>query len=384
MNIGDTISKIKYEKALKDVFLGMSDPLSSKGMKKLATLVPAATAGMGLVNLNNQKKQVNQDKVELSSAISEEEMSEMYAKNGYKKTKRGNVYKIPSPKQFFSIVSSFGLINYGGYILTKMLAPMNKEKQKDFQNFIGAGNNKEIAKENFDKMYMLFNMLYSDGSLNTINNVLKNNPDNSQVLYNFVKKPPYTFVFDAIQNFKGSLYSSINNKMRDDKYFLEDFYTQECVRKNIRDISAYIDEQVIEKPITLYRGEIVNGLFKNVKLEDGSDFNLTELMKKGNVNDVREFILDHEVTTKQPSFMSTSMDKNYAKLFVKEKCIPGERLQGLFEITTAPNTKGAFLEYASKMNESEVLLQKDSVLKLKDINFNEKENLWEIKAEVSN
>lgn len=384
MNIGDTISKIKYEKALKDAFLGMSDPLSSKGMKKLATLVPAATAGMGLVNLNNQKKQVNQDKVELSSAISEEEMSEMYAKNGYKKTKRGNVYKIPSPKQFFSIVSSFGLINYGGYILTKMLAPMNKEKQKDFQNFIGAGNNKEIAKENFDKMYMLFNMLYSDGSLNTINKVLKNNPDNSQVLHNFVKKPPYTFVFDAIQNYKGSLYSSINNKMRDDKYFLEDFYTQECVRRNIRDISAYIDEQVIEKPITLYRGEIVNGLFKNVKLEDGSDFNLTELMKKGNVNAVREFILDHEVTTKQPSFMSTSMDKYCAKLFVKEKYIPGERLQGLFEITTAPNTKGAFLEYASKMNESEVLLQKDSVLKLKDINFNEKENLWEIKAEVSN
>ena len=93
--------------------------------------------------------------------------------------------------------------------------------------------------------------------------------------------------------------------------------------------------------------------------------------------------MNNEIVAKQPSFMSTTMDKKVAYEYYVE---PQKGANVLFELTTKPNTKGVFVEQLTKRNnlsfEREVLLQRNSELKLKDVNF--KNGFWTVSAEVSN
>ena len=85
--------------------------------------------------------------------------------------------------------------------------------------------------------------------------------------------------------------------------------------------------------------------------------------------------------------MSTTMDKNIALDFASHKPSDTKKTpKMLWILDTKSNTKGAYLDPLNLEGkcsfEKEILLQKDTDIKIKDMAF--KDGIWLVKGEVSN
>ena len=105
------------------------------------------------------------------------------------------------------------------------------------------------------------------------------------------------------------------------------------------------------------------------------------------INKIREFVLDNSLEAHEKGFMSTTMDKNIALDFASPKPSDVKKTpKMLWILDTKPNTKGAYLDPLNLEGkcsfEKEILLQKDTDIKIKDMAF--KDGIWLVKGEVSN
>jgi hypothetical protein len=345
-----------------------------KRIDNYKTKIPFTTAYI----LSNLAKQNNK--------ISDNELAQMFLSHNYKQNKKGEFKKKFSLKDFIADIKfcgSFWLDEWADIMIEKF-KKVTKQKQANFKDFLEIKNNKQIAQTNFEKMYQLFTMLnMSVSDFSSIKNMIKGNENLVQVYQNFVKNPPNLKEYGALKDYKRNTYIQINNSLRkNDKTGLP---IKGDIKTYIKVISNYINTQVIKNPIKLYRIDNIEDCLQTVKMEDGSTINLGEMMvnaskaknQQEEILKIKEFILDHKLTAKQPAFMSTSSSLDFVRRMIKDN-----ENYSQFEFTTKPNTKGCFEDVLSCLYENEVLLQKGSVIEIKDIDFKGKN--WKIKAEVSN
>ena len=153
-------------------------------------------------------------------------------------------------------------------------------------------------------------------------------------------------------------------------------------------MTKYIDTQTIKEPIKVFRTDTFH-ILSNVKTKNGTNINLAQIMQdaEGNpklVNEVREFVADNEISTKQAAFLSTSLNNNIADFFGFNN---RDKNNIIWEMTVESGSKGVYLEAFNANNvlsrENEFLLQRGANIKISDVVFDDKNGIWKIKANVS-
>lgn len=259
-----------------------------------------------------------------------------------------------------------------------------KEDINEFKKFLNAdtklGNH--ILKNYFPEAVNVFSVL----KYNNKTQVYKDKNLYSAVM-NLIMSSPKEDEHLSILKYKGKTYD-LGVASDSQKYLRENYKDKSIspsaeVKTFIDNVASFLDKQVLPEKMELYRGERY-GVFENVKIGDKS-INLGEMMQSAaqskdynEIEKVKEFVLNNEITVTQPAFMSTSANKDTAL----------ERKNGIFWIfETEPNTKGAYLEGLNTSFytfQDEVLLQKNSKIKLMSCDYNSDENIWCIRAKVSN
>ncbi|MBR1753223.1 hypothetical protein IJ732_00150 [bacterium] len=318
--------------------------------------------------------------------ISTEEFENLLTENNFKKNKKGGFKKKFSAKEFKDVMKPYGIRNYdyGLDLYEKMCQPLKQQEQENLKDFLEKGNNKEYSKNNFNKLFMMFSFLTKGKDYKEVKKVLDYNQKCVQVFQNYASNPPNPSSYDALKSYKGNGFAYINDELRstEPSFALYRFF----INNKIRNISSFIDTQVIKEPISLYRGENITYSLADVKTSDGKTINLAKKMfdaanscENEEIDKLREFVLDNELSAIQPGFLSTSLSRNTASAF----SFSAPRDKGcIFEFKTAPNTKGAFADISPGLDEYEVLLQKGSKIKINDMFYDH--GTWIIQAEVSN
>lgn len=316
-------------------------------------------------------------------AVTKEDVNNLFIKNGFKKNKNGQFYKKLTALEEQRIDARYGSKSKK---IKDYFNPNGQEIQKEFREFLDIGNNYNIAKKNFEGMFIAFSNMYENMmQYDVTKNLFKQRPSYLQLVQNAAQTLPQNKdVVKSLEYYKGCGYKFINDALS------SKLTPRPDTLSNIKDISSYIDTQCIKNPIKLYRGTGYDAL-DNIKLSNGSKLNLGSIMRDAankndtkKINKIREYILDNKVKAHNAGFLSTSLDKDIAKDFAKPTATSESGI--IFELTTKPNTKGAYMEALGINNiltaENEVLLQKGSDITIKDCSF--VNGQWIVKGEVSN
>lgn len=358
----------------------VSDNIQKKNVSFGGSIATKATNSGGIEKFLSALGSVFQADVDISLP----QLKKLFADNNFKMNKNGHFYKKLSSIELNNIDKRFG---DKSEMVKDFFAPVPVEIQNQFKDFLSIGNNSKLAKTNFEEMYILFSsMNESMKSYDKTIKFFKEKPQYAQFIQNLAINPVKTSgTFDAISKYKYKGDALINGALRGQSKSTPE------INKQINAISSFIDTQKIKTPARLYRGEGIERL-SNVKLKNGKTVNLAEMMAsargdQNKINKIREFVLDNSLEATEKGFMSTTMDKSIALDFASPKPSDTGRVPKMVWILdTKPNTKGAYLDplnLGGKASfEKEVLLQRDSNIKIKDINF--KDGLWYVKGEVSN
>ncbi len=313
------------------------------------------------------------------------EISDKMLKSGFVVDSKGEYKKPISAEEEVKLYEemSFFSKNY-----KKMYERSLEHKQIDLmKDFLKVDREKgeEIFDKHFDNTLLTFLILGYNGRLVPFIEKCKEDKNYFQMIENIAKSDVKGNIY-SFAEYKMDSDSDINTELRR-KYINKEYAIHEHNKINIDKISNYMETQNIEKPIKLYRGEGFEILDK-VKLGSGEEYNLGEKMyaaqksrNKEEINKIKEFVLDNEITAFQPAFMSTTISQDKSSNF-------GSREGFVWEITTEPNTKGVFVEGLNIgnffPNEDEVLLQKGTTLKINGISFDYDANKWCVSATASN
>lgn len=312
--------------------------------------------------------------------ISDETLNNLLKENDFKKNMKGEYYRPLTLAQKLYIHLNFK-DKYKE--IKNVFKPINELKYDCLKVFLAKGNNMELSKTKFMQIYGAFSTIYENGTYGKLNLLTEKKPESLQLVQNIGLNPPTNSkVLDSIKNYKGLHYFSINNTLRG----IRQSYRND-INEEIQTLSEYIDKNPIKKPLTLYRGEGLD-ILSEVKMKNGKTVNLAKMMMNAKtpeqVNKVREFIMDNEITAHQPSFMSTSFDKHIANAFAASSYEFNQDSNTiLWELKTTENTKGILLDtIKSDVSEEEVLLQKGSSIKITDAHYCN--GFWKLNGEVSN
>lgn len=333
--------------------------------------------------------------------ISEKIVKEKLTQKGYQKNSEGNLCILRlSDEQKNKIYQRYG----DKYTQSLVWKIENEELEpKDLKNFTDFINiDKKLGKEMFDKhfdnLYNTYLILKSQNRFGNINEKFKNNKDIYKLVYNIVTADFDKELVDNINKWKGK--SNIGDAGTAQELLRENFghygaRLPESAQNFTNKMSKIIDTQTLPETITLYRREGMEVL-KDVKLADGKHVNLAQMMKEvaneknpdEKLKQLKEFILDNEISTIQPAFMSTSIDKDLMTSFRGPQGHDGGEPNVIWTFNVMPKTKGLYIEGLNASNtassEQEVLLQKGSKIELENIEYNKYHDLWKINAKVSN
>ncbi|MBR1753222.1 hypothetical protein IJ732_00145 [bacterium] len=315
----------------------------------------------------------------IPTPLTAKEMKSQFLKHHFSRDLHGTVQKNLSSLDVFMLSGKTG--HYASDIAKIAQTPFSAERQEDFQGFLALGKTKEFVCKYFERMFLLFNVLSQNSrQYRDANKIYQDNKDYSELFRNLVTKPPKNAAtLDAFRHYKGIHCGGINGVLRGESNIKD-----KTINSEIKKISKYLNKQVIKENVKLYRGEGFEVLNK-VQLNNGKTIDLEKELEearfdKKRLQKLNEMFLDNEVIAHQPSFMSTTISKDLCNEFGHS---------GFYwELTTAPNTKAAYIEplviNSCMDDEREVLLQKGSNIKIKGVEFDEKYLKWCVKGEVSN
>lgn len=317
-------------------------------------------------------------------AITKKDIEDKLLQHGFEKLENDEYKKDISAEKEEELRGkmSFFVKNYKKYF-DKPLQQYTIEWFRDFLN-IDSNVGHKLLDKNFDNTLLTFLILGNNCRLKTFETKCEEDKNYFGLIENIAKSDMENNLY-SFAAYKMDSDSAMNMELRK-KAKNPDYEIQAYLKKDIDNISNYIDKQIIKNPIKLYRSEGYE-ILDNVQTDDGKVVNLSEMMLKAKENDdaeivnqIREFVLDNKVTAIQDGFMSTSISKERGTDFFKNGIA--------WEITTAPNTKGVFVEglniSAMYPSEDEVLLQKGTKLLINDIQYDKDEKRWTVFATASN
>ena len=272
----------------------------------------------------------------------------------------------------------------------------SREEIQRFSNFINtnAELGKKMFNNNFDKLLDVYITLSKHPNFHTTKELFSKDKNLLKMIDNLVSEDLSPEFMDCVYKWKGKANKGVAyNAQQQLRHRSEK--KLESTERFIKHLSEGLETQILPENLTLYRREGKESL-KNVVLKNGETINLAKIMTdisgmerpETRVDELREFVMDNEISAIQPGFMSTTIDKNLMKWF---KGVPGPDMAEpnvIWELRTTANTKGAFLEGlnadAFACEELEVLLQKNSKITIEDIQYNKYHDKWYINARVSN
>ena len=346
----------------------ISNPVKKTALMSTATASAIAAAAM----VNVQDKKVPTQK----------ELENKLLSVGYVKNENRNCFdRKTHPEKELKLYDE--LYGRGSDVYLSNVMSLSQDDVKSFVDFLNIDPKlgAKMYHKHFDNLLTMFcNVKY--------NNQISLFQDKTfyKMITDTIVNMPDEKTLKAFHQYKGKVYEEGVAKTA--QSYLRGNSPESKNDKNVQDfintISSYIDTQKVPEGSKIYRGERFYVL-DNVKLQDGKDFNLTELMKKAseskNYNDiqnVKEFIKNQQPTATQPAFMSASLTSEGE--FNRKGWI-------FWELDVEPDTKGVYLD---GMNTSfytfqqELLLQKGSKIKIEDANYDSSRDVWYLKGKVSN
>lgn len=317
-------------------------------------------------------------------AVTKQDVEDKLIQHGFEKDENNEFKKDISAEKEEELRGkmSFFVKNYKKYFDK----PLQQDTIEWFRDFLNIDSNvgHKLLDKNFDNTLLTYMILGFNCRLKSFMRKCEEDKNYFALIENIANSDMESNLY-SFAAYKMDSSSDINNELRK-KAKNPDYEISSHLKKDIDNISTYIDTQTIKKPIKLYRSEGYE-ILDNVQTDDGKVVNLSEMMleAKENENDeqinkIREFVLDNKVTAIQDGFMSTSINKERGTDFFKNGIA--------WEITTAPNTKGVFVEglniSAMYPSEDEVLLQKGTKLLINDIQYDKDEKRWTVFATASN
>lgn len=317
--------------------------------------------------------------------VSIPEIEQKLLKNGFTKDFQGNLSRIFTEEEENALKKNYGFFTTQYKKVYQQ--PLDKESLQDFKNFLDIDKNKsrQMFDNNFDKMFFTYSLLKKNNLSNDFSKLCQENKSYYTLFQNLVNNAPDKNTEKVLYKHKLDAILNINESLRE-KALNKDYIIDDESQKLINTISDYIETQKISNPVKLYRGEGFE-VMKNVTTKDGSSVDLSEMMNDAaklrnpqEIEKVKKFILENDISIIQPGFMSVSLDKNVGNNFSRNGIV--------WELTTEPNAKGVYMEGVNipsmHTSENEVFMQKGSKLKITDVDYNRFENVWKIKANLSN
>ncbi len=399
--------------------------ISTKGYYNCINIAKAKSKGMPLNSFNNQTKLSTYVSAAAASAISAiavanmsktlsvKDVEKKLIEIGYTKDKNGVLNRKLTEEQKTKIEKDYAELYYRDGIskipMYKTIenfyeTPIYPIEIKNYIQFIGMDKKQgmDVFKNNFEKSFKVFQNITQNGY--SYEN-LKNNKNIYQMVINYIKTedndPVNTTI--TLEDYKydcnGGVANYAQELLRTGKFEHEKFWldtgrlTKEQIEKLKQKTTEYannladiIDKQIVPEGLILYRGDGYKSL-SEVKLDNGKSVDLGAMMNaaknsgnKNEIDKIKEFVLDNEITAVQPGFLSTSVSKDGVQEFT------GGGI--LWKLQPEPGTKGHYMEITnltgSFPKEQEILLQKGSKMKIQDINFDSKNGFWIINAKVSN
>jgi hypothetical protein len=315
--------------------------------------------------------------------ITEEQVENKLLQFGYEK--KGENYLIKTlPKEELKFYEE--TTGRGADVYLKNVMNLSKEDTASFKEFLNInpklGN--KMFNENFENLLITFCNVKFNNQLNK----LKHDKNFYNLITNIITNPPSYETKVSLNNYKGKVYekgiAKDAQKYLRDKAVDSNVDTSDDVKKFIKNISSYIDTQKLPENMHLYRGERLY-IMQNAQLGNGNTINLAEKMQNAaesknyqNIEDVKSFIKNNDITVTQPAFMSTSVNQDSGF----------ERKDWIFwDLTTDANTKGIYLDGLNTSFytfQEELLVQKGAKIKIKDVSYDANKNIWYLKGNVSN
>ena len=305
-------------------------------------------------------------------------------KNGYKKDEQGNLKKTLTEEQIKNLEDKWGYPHKNYVKLTEQpLKPADLQEFKDFVD-IGKEKGKNLYKNNFNNLFTAFLIMRNNRMINQFRENCITNKD----YYKYLENAVNTDVMEnlgVVSDYKADCSSALNTYLRlqaNDTFYKMD----DTSKRDINRLSDFISTQTVPESIKLYRGEGYEVL-NNVQLDSGKTINLGQMMKEAAtfndenlINEIKELVLDNEITAIQPGFMSLSLNKDTSEAFSVNRIS--------WELTPEKDTKGAYVDSLNIVGlfatENEVLLQKNSKITIDSIDYDNEKCIWRLKGRVSN
>ena len=338
----------------------------------IKTAVPAAlltNAALGLYHPSENKK-----------------ISTLFKENNYKKTDNGGYVKTLTPKEKKDMWTSFDAHKNDLQKLNERT--ITKDEVQAFDDFLNIADGKALKhSEHFDNLLTSFLILKDNGLYPRFKELVQQNSAYMDLVLNYATSPAQISDVNYLNSYKRNPNSPVNEYLR----YVETNPEKKIpagIQEEIDILTKYIDTQTIKEPIKVFRTDTFH-ILSNVKTKNGTNINLAQIMQdaEGNpklVNEVREFVADNEISTKQAAFLSTSLNNNIADFFGFNN---RDKNNIIWEMTVESGSKGVYLEAFNANNvlsrENEFLLQRGANIKISDVVFDDKNGIWKIKANVS-
>lgn len=316
--------------------------------------------------------------------------------HNYQKDERGNLVRKLSAEDEKQLQDKYG--KYASDYKNLIETPVKPVDLKLFRVFMNIDKDisKKLYENNFENFFRTFLILKQNNNLLEIK---KTGSDAMKCIEKVIENPKINKnSIESLMIYKADVYGGVGQSIQyafEQKAIDSKFVPEKEIQQHIDNISSAINECDLPENLSLYRVERPRTNLRTAKQNDTDTINLSQMVvnasksgDKNEINKVKEFILDNEITVTNPRFMSTSMNNDIDKTFnlFGKSSIQGTKI--LWKLKTEPNTKGLFIEAVNitgkDASQNEILLQKGSKMLITNVDYDEANKMWIFDAKVKN
>lgn len=332
--------------------------------------------------LDTKSKQIAGTKPKLKY-LTETQVVNMLTKFGFVKDSMGN-YKVILPESVKNqLYNRYG--SYSSKVIAHIESTLTASDITKIQTIMNAANGQFISIYQNDMATFLHLYKQIKGT-NIFSYLNEMNTGEWETFANLIKNPIDIKTIEAIDNYKGSGYMTINNAL--EKMKKQGIAPTGSTKDKIDALQSYISTQVIHTPVTIRRNEGYE-VFRSVKLPNGKTLDkameeaynawaASGYKDKTPIEKLKQMVNSGDYTASQEHFMSATIAGP----------APFYSYPVHWEITVEKGSKGVLLEGA-KVNaglgsETEILIQKDSEIKILGLDFDYTNKKWKPVGSLTN
>ncbi len=318
-------------------------------------------------------------------SLTETQVKNLLTKNGFTQTSYGTYVKKLSDIEKEKIYKQYG--SYSSTIISKIEKSLDADDIKNLHSMLN-GANGQFIKFYQENMNMLIQIYRNIKNTNIFDYLHEMGPGEWEAVVNVAKYPAPESVITSFDKYKGSTYGEINYALWEYMKTKGKKTIPDYLVPIIDDLQSYISTQVLHSPITVRRnegyGKLLTGhIMPNGKTIDQAMYEAHNHFQstgdKSLIEHIQNYVNSTEIELKTGGFLSASI-AGPAPTFA------GSDVRLTMHVEKG--SKAALLEgfnISGKSNgETEILLQKDSEIKINSLKYNYSKNKWEVDVNFKN